>query len=157
MVLATTISCLVVALLSVCTATPIDATLEGRNTKSRNPTALYFLVNNDTANAIRAIPVQNDGTLTDKGVTTTLTGGRGSSVINVFTGKVAGQDALSTANSLIREGNVRHLPITLSSETSFADELGTSICSPSMLVPIQSQCLRWIPITQRACLWLVTL
>ncbi len=66
------------------------------------PKAVYFMTNGAN-NAIVALPVAQDGTLSQG--TTTMTGGQGSVAVDA-SGKPATGDGLSSQNSVIVKGNV---------------------------------------------------
>jgi hypothetical protein len=72
-------------------------------TPNNGPKAIYFLTNNEQ-NAVVALPVGCDGTLSHGSVT--LTGGKGSNTINMDTKMPASPDALSSQSALTISGQV---------------------------------------------------
>ena len=69
--------------------------------------AIYFITN-DEANGVVALPIANDGTLSQG--TVTKTGGAGSVAVNAD-GQPATPDALVGQSALTMAGNVRAKPI----------------------------------------------
>jgi hypothetical protein len=72
--------------------------------QGNGPKAIYFLTNN-AQNAVVALPVGCDGTLSRGSVTGT--GGKGSNSIDMGTNLPAGPDALSSQSALKVSGQVR--------------------------------------------------
>jgi hypothetical protein len=79
--------------------------LPGRSTTSP-PKAVYF-INNDKINAVVALRVNGDGTLSDG--TIVATGGTGESAIKKSTNMTAGPDALFSQGAVAISGTVRKL------------------------------------------------
>jgi len=73
---------------------------------SKSPTApkAIYLITNDQSNAVAALPVAADGTLSMG--TVTPIGGQGSVFINAATGQPNTPDALSSQSAVTRVGNV---------------------------------------------------
>ena len=104
--------------------------------ESQDPQAsvLYFIANNDTQNAVIAIPVGRDGKLLQNGVTVTPTGGLGGSILDFKTLQPFTPDSLNSQNSIVREREVRKLKMWTNREDSSL--------TVSLLVPFRRKC--WI-------------
>ena len=72
------------------------------------PKAIYFLTN-DAKNAVVALPIGCDGTVSHGSVTGT--GGKGSNSIDMNTNLPAAPDALSSQSALTVSGQVRKYPV----------------------------------------------
>jgi len=71
-----------------------------------NGKAIY-MITNDQANAVVAIPIGNDGLLQAAGASRTTTGGAGANGIDGSVNQPAAPDALFSQSSLTIAGNVR--------------------------------------------------
>jgi hypothetical protein len=94
-------------LLTFALAIPAPHRKQPANSHSQNvrPRAI-FMMTNDAANAIAALPIGRNGLLSGGSVTST--GGAGSNTIDGTTNAAAAPDALVAQSSLTIAGNVRH-------------------------------------------------
>ena len=97
---------------------------------------VLYITTNNAANAIAAIPIGRDGTLSAGQLT--YTGGSGANFVEMATGAIARPDALDSQSSLTMAGNVSYAILAHGCANN------CSTCSPSMLARTLSQCLRYL-------------
>ena len=90
-----------IALLGLVGASPYGE----EQSSDRGQAKAIYLLTNDASNAVIALKVNRDGTLSQGSITPT--GGKGANEINVMTGMPAGPDALSSQSALTIAGSVR--------------------------------------------------
>lgn len=98
------------ALISDVSAAPSKARAWTSWTKNAGPSAVY-LTTNLQQNAVIALPVAEDGTLSAG--TVTSTGGAGSTAINGASGQLQAPDALLSQSALTIAGNVSGLSVQM--------------------------------------------
>lgn len=85
--------------------------------QNNGPKAIYFLTN-DARNAVVALPVGCNGTLSHGSVTET--GGKGSNAIDMDTNLPAAPDALVSQSALTISGQVRNYCINVDTDANTA-------------------------------------
>lgn len=130
MVLLSSFNYLIAAFLSVSQAAVLR-----RESQDPQASVLYFIANNNTQNAVIAIPVGRDGKLLRNGATVTPTGGLGGSILDMQTLQPFTPDSLNSQNSIVREREVGKLKMWTNQEES-------SLITVSLLVPFHRKC--WI-------------
>jgi hypothetical protein len=72
-----------------------------------------FMLSNQAENAVVAVPIAQDGTLNEKGASSTKTGGAGATGIDGSTNKPSNPDALFSQSALTVAGNVSQVSFSL--------------------------------------------